>query len=238
MRGSELLRKIGRRLNHYLLTTVGVWRERRFDRRYGIDSGGIAPHPEDVAEHPAREDATRYQVTPPRRFRALMRALPIDRGRHTFVDLGCGKGRTLLLAEELGFRRVIGIEFSEELARVAERNAQARGAGVEVVHGDAGTYEWPAEPTVVYLFNPFVGAVMERTVRRLEESLAAQPRELWIVYLNPVAAGPLEASPRFKQTGRLPDELLRPGPEHGVRRRLRHERGGDMEAVVYEALAL
>ena len=32
-----------------------------------------------------------------------------------FVDLGCGKGRVLLIASEFGFKEVRGIEFSYEL---------------------------------------------------------------------------------------------------------------------------
>jgi hypothetical protein len=40
----------------------------------------------------------------------------------TFIDLGSGKGRVLLMAAAYGFKRIIGVEFMPELHRVAEEN--------------------------------------------------------------------------------------------------------------------
>jgi hypothetical protein len=41
-----------------------------------------------------------YQPTDPAEFREMMKALPIDFREFTFVDIGSGKGRTLLMAAE------------------------------------------------------------------------------------------------------------------------------------------
>jgi SAM-dependent methyltransferase len=35
----------------------------------------------------------------------------------TFIDLGCGKGRALLIAARLPYRRVIGVEIDEDWLR-------------------------------------------------------------------------------------------------------------------------
>lgn len=56
------------------------------------------------------------------RFRALMASLSAPVDELTFVDLGAGKGRAMLLASELPFRRIVGVEFSPELCDVARRN--------------------------------------------------------------------------------------------------------------------
>jgi predicted RNA methylase len=39
-----------------------------------------------------------------------------------FIDLGSGKGRTLLLAAEYPFERVIGVEYCPQLNEVARSN--------------------------------------------------------------------------------------------------------------------
>jgi Histone methylation protein DOT1 len=43
-----------------------------------------------------------------------------------FVDIGCGKGRAVCCAARLGVRKVIGVEYSPELCRIAEANASNR----------------------------------------------------------------------------------------------------------------
>jgi hypothetical protein len=40
----------------------------------------------------------------------------------TFIDLGSGKGRALLMASAYPFKRIIGVEFMPELHRVAQEN--------------------------------------------------------------------------------------------------------------------
>ena len=40
----------------------------------------------------------------------------------TFVDLGSGKGRTLLMASDYPFRRIIGVELLPSLHQIAQEN--------------------------------------------------------------------------------------------------------------------
>ncbi len=88
--------------------------------------------------------ASAYRYEPTRRdaFVRLMRTIsPPMQAR--FVDVGCGKGRAVLLAIEHGFERVVGIELSSELCAIARRNVAAyqsrtkRTAQVEIIEGDA-----------------------------------------------------------------------------------------------------
>jgi len=122
----------------------------------------------------------------------MMEALAIEYARFTFIDLGSGKGRTLLMASEFPFRRVIGVELLPSLHHVALENAEKfAGQGVsrapmEPLCGDARVYEFPAEPLVVYLFNPLPEAALGRVLENLKKSLTAVPREAWIVYHNPI----------------------------------------------------
>lgn len=94
----------------------------------------------------------------------VLRRLEIGRD-DVFVDLGCGKGRVMLLAARYPFRRVIGVEISEDLSATARRNVAARRArlrcpAVEVITADALDYRIPDDATVVYIFNAFRGPTL------------------------------------------------------------------------------
>jgi SAM-dependent methyltransferase len=214
--------------------------ERRFDREAGLETRGRIDHPETLADRPEFEHAIGYEGTTPRRFRQLMEALPIERSQFTFVDLGCGKGKALLLAAGLGFRRVVGIEFAPELAAAARENVARRRelgpATAEVVTGDAGAYEFPPEPLVIYMYNPFRAVIVARVVANIERSLAARPRPLFVVYLQAFHPGPLDASGALRRVP-LPPEVLSPAPARGLLGRLRFEITDDLVAIVYEASA-
>lgn len=63
-----------------------------------------------------------YAGTPPTVAEHLI-GLVADRARgFTFIDYGAGKGRVLLIAARYQFDRVVGVELSEPLIRVAAAN--------------------------------------------------------------------------------------------------------------------
>jgi SAM-dependent methyltransferase len=132
----------------------------------------------------------RYQPSEPGRFHEILEALVIDYERFVFLDLGSGKGRTLLMASDYPFRRVIGVEVIPELHAIAEenvrryRNGAQKCSAIETWVGDAREFPFPQDPTVVYLFNPFPGDVLRKVLERLKESLDASPRDCWVIYHN------------------------------------------------------
>ena len=133
-----------------------------------------------------------YQPTDPAAFREMMAALPILFDQFTFVDLGSGKGRTLLLASEYPFRRVVGVELLPALHRVAQENLASYKSeaqkcfALEAVCCDATDFSFPAEPMVLYLFNPLPESGLRRVMANLERSLRAHPRAVYVLYHNPV----------------------------------------------------
>ncbi len=110
---------------------------------------------------------------------------------YAFVDLGCGKGRALMLTSTLHFREVVGVELNAELARIAEENLKIwRGSWkalrpVRVVCGDATEFVLPIGPCLVYLANPFGAVVVQQLLEKIEartdgsvvEVLYQTPRE-------------------------------------------------------------
>ncbi len=133
-----------------------------------------------------------YQPTEPTLFREMMASLPIAFDRFTFIDLGSGKGRTLLMASEYPFRKIVGVELMAELHRAAEENIRAyhsatkRCAQIHSICGDATDFPFPAEPLVLYLFNPLPELGLRRVIVNLDASLNAHPRALYVLYHNPL----------------------------------------------------
>src|SRR5882757_3137311 len=69
--------------------------------------------------------AIAYIPTTPRSGRYMLRNLPLaDVSSYTFIDMGSGKGRMLLLAAELPFRRIVGVEFASDLSALAQKNVK------------------------------------------------------------------------------------------------------------------
>jgi hypothetical protein len=136
----------------------------------------------------------------------MMAALPIDFREFTFVDIGSGKGRTLLLAAEYPFKRIVGVELIAELHRAAEENiaawrtqspARVASFSIESLRMDACEFVFPETPLVVYLFNPLPEAGLRRVIQNIEASWRRAPRPVWIVYHNPLLESVLAESLTF-----------------------------------------
>lgn len=153
---------------------------------------------------PVGASAEPYQAIEEDQFRAVMQAMPIQPADYAFVDLGSGKGRALLLAAQQGFKRIIGVEFSEELHRAAQRNlAAARGQWprverIELVCGDASQYPPPAEPVLCYLYNPFGASVMRQVIDTWVRAMAGHGYDVWVVYSNPTQLNLFMGEPAFE----------------------------------------
>lgn len=136
-----------------------------------------------------------YQPTEPAMFREMIEHFRQVTGAFledfTFIDLGSGKGRTLLMASDYPFRRIIGVELLPSLHRIAQENiAQYKSDSqqcfaIQSVCGDATAFPLPAGPLLIYLFNPFSEAGIRRTIENLKEALRSAPRPAFVLYHNP-----------------------------------------------------
>jgi SAM-dependent methyltransferase len=123
----------------------------------------------------------------------------------TFVDVGAGMGRAVLLAAELRFKAVVGVELHPALAGIARRNlAVWRRAGrapvpVRIICGDAVEFRWPKGPCVAFLFNPFGAAVMRRLLGAMAKVFAGRAGELDILYVNNEQESVLEGQRGFSR---------------------------------------
>ncbi len=180
-----------------------------FDLQHGTDTSGLIGGADLATGHEHDIYNTAYYGMSPSRFLAAMKLwmgwpplAPV--GSYTLVDLGCGKGRAVLMGSQLPVAEVIGVEIHPELAAVAERNwrawqSQGRNlVAARVVCQDATEFEFPVGPCLVYLFNPFARPVVELLLRRIAASFRDRPGLLDVIYFNPEAGGAFEAQGGFE----------------------------------------
>jgi SAM-dependent methyltransferase len=148
-----------------------------------------------------------YQPTDPALFREMMSALPTQFDKFTFIDIGSGKGRTLLMASEYPFQKIIGVELLPELHQVAQENLRLYQSesqkcfALESVCGNATTFPFPAEPLVLYLFNPLPESGLRQMLANLDRSLAANPRPAYVLYHNPLLEHVLAGTAQLTKLG-------------------------------------
>ena len=179
-----------------------------FDVENGVRTSGLVAGRHLKSGHRHDRHTTAYYGVAPSVFHALVKrwqrsepAAPV--GEFTFVDMGAGMGRAMLLAAEMPFREVVGVELNPTLTRIARRNlAVWRAAGrartpMRMVCGDAVEFTVPPGPCLVFLFNPFGAPVMRRLLARIARSFAGRPGQLDLLYVNNEQDGVLEGEAGF-----------------------------------------
>jgi SAM-dependent methyltransferase len=181
-----------------------------FDRKYGTDTSGYLG-PEELVKGRANDAHNYgYSAIAPSVFREAYRrwreTLPAVSGRvqgYTFVDVGCGKGRALLLAAEWPFRKLIGVELIDELSSIAESNAARWNkvtnsrANIRVIRQDAATFRWPRAPLLVYLYNPFACSLVAQIAASLADIAGSGSGPVDLLYVNPTCADALSTQRGF-----------------------------------------
>jgi hypothetical protein len=169
-----------------------------FDLQFGVRTSGLIAGRNLKSGHRHDRQSTAYYGVAPSVFQSMIvrwrrtkPVAPID--GFTFVDLGAGMGRAMLLASEYPFRQVVGVELHPTLAGIAGKNAarwRAEGRAKALmcaVCKDAVEFKLPDGPCVLFLFNPFGATVLRRLLKKLAAGLkkrAAEEGEVDILYVN------------------------------------------------------
>lgn len=158
-----------------------------FDRRNGTDTALPPGNPDEPTDE--------------RSFANILRLLEIDRGRYDWIDIGCGKGRTVVLAARAGFRRVFGVDLNESYVAAAAANLEIAAPGlqqrVELSAGDIRHWSLPPTDQVLFCFNPFGPDILRAVLERVADPA---PGHRIFVYYNAVHRQAAEA---FINSGRL-----------------------------------
>ena len=174
-------------------------RDARYDADNRVDTTSFVDLKKLSIASANRQYAIPHIATDPEEFTRAMAMLPIRHEEFTFIDLGSGKGRALLLAAKFPFRRLIGVEFARELHEIAEtnllnrRNADGTRPHFQLHCMDATEFEFPAEPLVLFLYNPFGSEIISRVAQRLLDSYSVCSRAIYVLYINPFHLEPWRA---------------------------------------------
>ncbi len=169
-----------------------------FDARFGTDTS--AP----TFERNQKTSVHFYVPTTASTIYEILGSIPLQPNKFAFVDMGSGKGRALLVASEFPFKKIVGIELSEQLHRSAEQNVERykpdsqQCETIELKCMDALDFAYSDEPLVLFLFDPFGREILQNVIANLEASLSAKPRDVYVVYVYPQFEDVLKGS-RFLQ---------------------------------------
>ena len=162
-----------------------------FDTQYGVETTKRV-HPSDLRiDSPNWLYAAGYWPTPPAVFADALHGLDIRFEEFTFIDLGSGKGRVLLMASDYPFREIIGVEFSPELHAIAAenirnyRNPNQVCRNIRLCCMDFTLFDFPDGPLFIFLYNPSSEAVTSELAENMARSLRKKPRPLWVLYVTP-----------------------------------------------------
>lgn len=185
----------GKRLQLPGLSVADGYVRHPFDVKNDVRTSGLIAGRHLISGHRHDRHATAYYGVAPSVFHTMVSrwrrsgpAASVE--KTTFIDLGAGMGRAVLLAAETPFREVLGVELNPALVRTARKNmAVWRKAGrakthMRMVCADAVEFSLPQGPCVVFLFNPFGAPVMRRLLTSLSKSFSSRLGELDLLYVN------------------------------------------------------
>ena len=188
----------------YVFESVRSYIEERkeaFDARFGTDTA--AP----VFGRDLKPGAYFYVATTASLIYEILNYLALPPDAFAFVDMGSGKGRALLVASEFAFAKIVGIELSPLLNRIARENisryspASQQCTAFELHCKDVVDYDYGPEPPVLFLFDPFGRETLQSVIANLEASLRARPRDAYVVYVYPQFEDVLQASRVLRKIG-------------------------------------
>ena len=176
-----------------------------FDHEWNVDTGGLFRPTENDVQGNNWRYGIRYQGVDSKELASVLSCLDIYYPEFTFVDFGSGKGRAVLVASGFPFKNIIGVEYCEDLNRIARQNlvrhpvSERRCNGIDLVNADAAGFAIPEGPLVLFLFNPFARPVMQQVVRNVHTSYRANPRRIIVIYFTPYEADLWNGTGIFKR---------------------------------------
>ena len=179
-----------------------------FDLEHGVDTSGLLFAEHLASGHAHDDHINAYWGTAPSGFRGILEqwqqtlaGTPYGIQDYTFLDIGCGKGRVLMLASDAPFQRIVGVELSPALTAIAESNMAKWSAAphlcsnIDVLNVDALAAPIPDSPVVLYIYNSFNLYVMLPLLERLQALALARSTPIDLIYAKPQQAPLVDAVP-------------------------------------------
>jgi SAM-dependent methyltransferase len=162
-----------------------------FDARHGTDTAGsVEPGALGIGNAESRKLAIRYLPSPLRVTSWMIDRIGVDPREYSFVDLGCGKGRVLLVAAQQPFLKIVGVEISTQLVTIARRNisqfkpSSERVRAIAVENIDVRKFAMPPGNLLIHMYHPFDPEISATVFERLAAIRDLPPRRVIVAYLT------------------------------------------------------
>ena len=172
------------------------------DIQYDIDTAGVIPA--SALRTGSRSDLYNfaYAGSQPSIIRQVLVKIP-DLDQANFIDIGCGKGRALVVATEYPFRKIVGVELSPELVETAKMNAMGlhdqfpERTFIDLHCEDALNFDLPEGYNVIYFYNPAYEGLLRELAVKIAVHAASPGNKTVVVYYNPAFGRVFEEHPAF-----------------------------------------
>ena len=134
--------------------------------------------------------SSRYEAVSFYMLEQLLGAFRKISAETSIVDLGCGKGRMMMVAPHFGFQNITGIDFAKEVCEQAIVNMKITekkfpGITWNVINQNVEDYNIASTDSVFFMFNPFESSVLKNFLENLNASCDQFPRTTYFIYASP-----------------------------------------------------
>ena len=106
-----------------------------------------------------------------------------DLTEFSFVDIGCGKGKALIIANKFKFKEVIGYEINRQVYDVLCKNINKLNIRNSQLINDSINADKIRNKSIIYFYNPFSENMTYDFFKKI--SLDKNLKQLIIIYVNP-----------------------------------------------------
>jgi SAM-dependent methyltransferase len=159
----------------------------RFDKKYNVSTQDIIS----LKDLGITNNSLWYVPTHERVLNHVIRKLNIRYEDYIFIDIGCGKGRALLMAMLFPFKRIIGVELTETISNLAKDNVEilkqhklTKCTDIEVQCKDATNFDPPNDNLAFFLYYPFRGRILNQVLDNIYKSHADINKKILIAYVH------------------------------------------------------
>jgi len=131
-------------------------------------------------------DYVQYQPAYTYYIKKIMKCFSINQS-DKLLDYGSGKGAAMIFFSRYPFSKIVGIEYNQYLHETAINNFKLKKlSNLKSYNGDATLFADIDQYTYFFLYNPFIGKILELTIEQIKQSLIRNPRKITILYQNPI----------------------------------------------------
>ena len=164
---------------------------RAFDARFGTDTASeVVLVDSGVPVADAAQGNNLYRPMFSSSFHAAMKRLPLNFSEFTFVDLGSGKVKMIMLAADYNFKHIVGVEYSLLPHKIAAGNFRTysslsqKCSSFEPILGNVLDYQLPSGSVVCMIFNSFAPDIMRRAMHKLGHDAGSRADPVFVIYSN------------------------------------------------------